>query len=102
MTMVRQNWQHYRDLYNIDRPTYRNDFALSIALGIVSGHTLEVDTMPWPLASTLPEHTIQQLDQDYYSITYNDSEGKVKTVGMRGQDFHAMGKKQLEAIIENS
>ena len=40
MQMVRDNWQHYRDLYNIDRATYRNDFALSIALGIVSGHTI--------------------------------------------------------------
>ena len=99
MTMVRENWQHYRDLYHIDRSTYRNDFALSIALNIVSGHTNSVDEIPWDLASALPDTKLEQLDDDYFSIEYQDRPGVKRTVGISGTDFHAMGKAHLEKII---
>jgi hypothetical protein len=99
MQMVRDNWQHYRDLYHIDRATYRNDFALSISLGIVSGHTLQVDNIPWNLASVLPDTKLSQLDEDYFSIEYQDQNGVPRTVGISGTDFHAMGKAHLENII---
>lgn len=99
MTMVRENWQHYRDLYHIDRATYRNDFALSIALGIVSGHTNLVDEIPWDLASVLPDTNLEQLDDDYFSIKYMSSSNVQRTVGISGTDFHAMGKAHLEKII---
>ena len=33
MQMIRNNWQHYRDLYGIHQSNYRNDYALSIAFG---------------------------------------------------------------------
>lgn len=99
MTMVRENWQHYRDLYHIDRATYRNDFALSIALGIVSGHTNTVDEIPWGLASVLPDTELEQLDDDYFSLKYKSSDNVLRTVGIAGTDFHAMGKAHLEKII---
>lgn len=102
MQMVRDNWQHYRDLYGIDKSTYRNDFALSIALGIVSGHTNHVDDISWPLMSVMPEHTVKQIDTDSYEITYKDSDQKLNTVGWCGFDFHAMGKRHLENIIASS
>ena len=35
MQMIRQNWQHYRDLYSIHQSNYRNDYALSIAMGLI-------------------------------------------------------------------
>lgn len=99
MQMVRDNWQHYRDLYHIDRATYRNDFALSIALGIVSGHTGHVDAIPWDLASALPDTEIEQLDEDYFALEYVDVDRVSRTVGVSGTDFHAMGKAHLEKII---
>ena len=102
MTMVRENWQHYRDLYQIDRPTYRNDFALSIALGIVSGHTGKVDEIPWALASMLPDTELTQLDPDYFALTYTDSGNVPRTVGISATDFHAMGKAHLEKIIASN
>ena len=102
MEMIRLNWPHYRNLYNFSGGVYRNDFALSIALGIVSGHTLQVDNIPFGLASLLPGPTLRQLDADYFEITYtNHHEQKTKTMGWAGMDFHAMGKKQLGDIIGN-
>ena len=101
MQMVRNNWQHYRDLYNIDRATYRNDFALSIALGIVSGHTMKVDEIPWALASVMPNtKLLRNLDLDSYTIEYTDSDQKLKHMSFEGLDFHAMGKKHLGDIVE--
>lgn len=99
MTMIRENWQHYRDLYQIDRSTYRNDFALSIALGIVTGQTWKVDNIPWNLTSILPDTKLSQLDDDYFSLEYTDIDNVLRTVGIGGTDFHAMGKNHLEQII---
>ena len=99
MQMIRNNWQHYRDLYGIDNSTYRNDFALSIALGIVSGHTGQVTEIPWPLLSVLPDTELVKLDDSMYQVNYNDSDNSPRWVTWQGTDFHAMGKQHLEKII---
>ena len=101
MNMVRANWRHYKDLYHITGSHYRNDYALSIALGIISGHTLQVDNIPFGLASVMPEHALTQLDIDYFEIAYTDQARKPKTLGWHGMDFHAMGKKHLGDIVAN-
>jgi len=102
MNMVRNNWDHYRDLYGISKSTYRNDFALSIALGIVSGHTGIVDEIPGPLLSVTPETVLTKDELGGYNINFADSDGKQKYISFSNVDFHAMGKKHLEAIIEAS
>jgi hypothetical protein len=102
MQMVRDNWQHYRDLYGITKSTYRNDFALSIALGIVSGHTLSVDEIPWGLASVMPNNKLTSNQTDGYDITFLDQHNKAKTIGVQGFDFHAMGKRHLGDIVAST
>ena len=101
MNMIRDNWQHYRDLYQIDKKTYRNDFALTIAVGIVSGHTGQIDQIPWPLWTAMPDTVLTSNGPDYYTINYLDNNQKPKNMGWTGMDFHAMGKKQLGAIVGN-
>ena len=102
MNMVRDNWSHYRDLYHIDRATYRNDYALSIALGIVSGHTQSVDAIPWTLMAVLPEHKIAQVEEDLYEVTYQDSHNRPKYLAFNGIDMHVMCKQHLENMIANT
>jgi len=99
MQMVREHWQHYRDLYGIQNKTYRNDFALSIALGIVSGHTWHIDSIPGGLATAMPQHRLSLLDTDHYLVEYTDQQGKNKNITWAGMDFHAMGKSHLENVI---
>ena len=101
MQMIRDNWEHYRALYGIDKKTYRNDFALSIALGIVSGHTGKVDEIPWPLLTVMPDHVLTKIEHetDSYNITYHDTDNQPKHIGWHSVDFHAMGKQHLENII---
>ena len=100
MTMIKQNWDHYRGLYGINKGTYRNDYALSIALNIVNGHTQVYPTIPWPLASVSHEHRLTQLDQDRYRVEYTQDK-KPRYITLN-HDFHAMGKGHLGAIIVNN
>jgi hypothetical protein len=101
MHMVRDNWDHYRALYKIQKNTYRNDFALSIALGIISGGTWRVDSIPWSLASILPEYDLEQIanNGETFKITHRASDGGNLYCSLNGVDFHAMGKKHLGDII---
>ena len=102
MQMVRDNWEHYRALYKIQKSTYRNDFALSIALGIISGSTWRVDSIPWSLASILPDYHLEQIanNGETFKITHRASDGGNLYCALNGVDFHAMGKKHLGDIIE--
>lgn len=101
MNMIKNNWRHYKDLYHITGANYRNDYALSIALGIVSGHTLQVNDIPFGLASVTPEHILTQLDEDFFQIEYLDNK-RPKKIAWAGTSFHAMGKKHLGDIVANS
>ena len=100
MQMIRDNWTHYRELYKNSTATYRNDHALSIALGIVNGHTLDHAGIPWALASLTPDHKLTQIDQDRYRVDFIDAENRPRWVELQ-QDFHAMGKQQLGEIVAN-
>ena len=101
MSMIRDNWTHYRQLYGNTRSTYRNDHALSIAMNIENGHTLETTDIPWKLASVTPNHTLKQLDTDRYRVEYVTPDKKSRWVEIT-QDFHAMGKSHLGEIIANN
>ena len=98
MKMVRDNWNHYRDLFAIGRSRYRNDFALSISLNIISGHTLNIDSIPYNLATIMPDHRIQKISTDHYRIDFVKDD-KNKFVTFQDMDFHAMGKGHLGDII---
>lgn len=101
MAMIRDNWTHYRNIYKNSTPTYRNDHALSIALLVVNGHTLDHASIPWRLASLTPEHKLTQLDQDRYRVDFVNTEGRPRWIELR-QDFHAMGKQQLGDIVASN
>lgn len=102
MLMVRNNWQHYRNLYGIAKSTYRNDHALSIALNTLHGHQGHWPSVPWKLASVVPEHSLEQLDTDRFRVTYQTINAKSRHVEIAGQDFHAMGKRHLGDIIAST
>ena len=101
MAMIRDNWNHYRQIYKNNLHTYRNDHALSIALLMVNGHTLDHHSIPWRLASLTPEHDLTQVDQDRYRVDFTNTQGKRCWIELR-QDFHAMGKQQLGDIVASA
>lgn len=101
MHMVRQNWRHYCDLYGVGRSAYRNDFALTIALHVLSGHTGHTNAIPWSLSTVLPDQQLSQVDLDSYRVEWQESSGARRWSMLTGKDFHAMGKGQLGAIVAN-
>jgi hypothetical protein len=101
MRMVRDNWPHYRRLYKISQATYRNDHALSIALLICDGHGLDHAAIPWNLATVMPEVKLSCLGTDQYRADFVHVENQPRWITV-AQDFHAMGKPQLEAIIASA
>jgi hypothetical protein len=101
MSMIRDNWSHYRNIYKISNATYRNDHAMSIALLVVNGHTLDHAGIPWQLASLTPEHELTQIDQDRYRVNFTNGQGQRRWIELQ-QDFHAMGKQQLGDIVANN
>jgi hypothetical protein len=101
MQMVRDNWNHYRNLYGILKPTYRNDHALSIALNIVDGHTLRIPAIPWQLATVTPDNRLTHITQDSYRVDFTTADKKTRWIQLTN-DFHAMGKQHLGAIIANN
>jgi len=102
MNMIRDNWFHYRRIYKINQTTYRNDHALSIALCLLNGHSLDIPAIPWSMASLTPQHQLQQLDKDHYRVDFVSAEQKPKWIDLQQQDFHAMGKRQLGDIVASS
>lgn len=102
MKMIHSNWTHYCRLYQTGNSVYRNDHALSIALGIVNGHTLKYPKIPWSLVSILPDHQVTQTATDCYRINYTNSQNQPRWVDLQGQDFHAMGKRHLGDIVAKS
>jgi hypothetical protein len=101
MEMIRNNWNHYLQLYQIHEETYRNDFALSIAMNIVNGHTLTDPSIPWELSTLMQETKLTQVDQDTYKIQYENNMQKSRWMILR-QDFHAMCKRDLGEIVASS
>ena len=99
MQMIRNNWQHYRDLYGIHHGNYRNDYALSIALGLVAGAEQSVHEFYGSMVNVMPELRLTWVEQDHYEVEYTNANGQLKNMSWRGMDFHAMGKKHLEAIV---
>ena len=102
MTMVRNNWQHYRQLFGNNNGSFRNDHAVTIALGIVNGHVTNHAGIPWNLASTLLEHKLTQTAPDTFRVDFQTTGGQSRWIELRNQDFHAMGKKNLGDIVASA
>lgn len=102
MQMIRANWSHYRDLYGIHQSNYRNDYALSMALGLVAGAEQSVHNVYCPMVNVMPCHGLTCVQQDHYQVEYCNTQGKLMTMSWQGMDFHAMCKKDLEVIVAAS
>lgn len=106
MKMIENNFSHYANLYGFPETPYRNDYALSIALSVVSGH-LETKNhaIPWPMINIHPEHEVKMVDDDCFEVTYKKTSGRREKLfrnKIKNQDIHIMGKSSLEKIIEAS
>jgi len=99
MRMIRDNWQHYRDLYHIDSALFRNDFALSIALPLVNGHHQPYVPGLGAMMNVLPDQRLTQQAPDQFEIDFYNNRRVLMRCVLEGTDFHAMCKQDLGAIV---
>jgi len=99
--MVEQNYQHYANLFGFDYGTFRNDFALSIALLIANGNVVPSQcAIPWPLFNADSDIPVSYKDNTWW-IDYNMLERnklRPKKICVHTQDIHVIGKSYLEKI----
>jgi hypothetical protein len=80
---VQKNYAHYKNLYRIKYPNYRNDFAFAIAM-----HQLNTGQLiPTPMAMLADKVDIVEADADGIAYQYNN---KVNYIS--GHDVHIMDK----------
>lgn len=100
VTMIRENYRHYSNLYQFPTHPFRNDFAVSIALNTVYGHIPDaVPVIPWQMANVFNDVEITTEDQTTFTLTYQ-LENKPHRLTLTGQDFHFMNKHSLEKLYE--
>lgn len=101
LTMVKQNYLHYANLYSFRTAPFRNDFAVSIALNTIYGHIPDaIPTIPWRMANVFSDVELSTVDQVTFNLSYNVDD-KPRIVSMTGQDFHFMNKRSLAKIYES-
>lgn len=101
---IKENWNYYRSLYNMDTATFRNDFAFSIAIHIMNG-LKDID-----FAKSLPGKMYYALDRDVL-VDIKDSKiqllvekknyhGEYTLLKTEGLDVHVMNKFSLTRYID--
>lgn len=94
MREIRENYLYYSHLFNFRASPYRNDFALSIALQILSGYNDKSNHFHFPLASVTTTADITSIDGDRVVIDYEYAD-KIYSTRTEGLDLHVMNKKSL-------
>ena len=80
---VQEYYSHYRNLYRIRYPNYRNDYAFAIAL-----HQLNLGSRI-PIPMTMLSSTVDVIDSDEDGIVFKYNDNINFTTG---QDVHVMDK----------
>lgn len=97
--MIQNNYYHYQELHGFLKPTYRNDYALTLAHRIVYGHMhIEEHNIPWRLLH-VPTNVkiVRESDTEYVLIFKTESGNKYITI--KDLDFHVLSKQNFMELI---
>ena len=103
--MIKRDWKHYGDLYKFRSDTFRNDWAFSIALGLLGGHLESTrSSIPWPLVTATTDVDVRSGErEDMFVLSYvTYLQQKAVIQNVKGLDIHVMNKQSMEAICAGS
>ena len=102
--MIKSNWRHYGDLYKFRSDTFRNDWAFSMALGLLGGHVESSKcSIPWPLVSATTDVDVRSGErEDTFVLSYITPQQKAVIQNVKGLDMHIMNKDAMEKICAGS
>lgn len=102
---IKNNWQYYKFLHQIDSPNFRNDYAFSIAIHMMNGltHGDFAKQLPGKLYYTIDkDFLIKKKDRDFYFLVQeNNSQENYMPLKVSNLDLHIMNKYSLLRIAEN-
>jgi hypothetical protein len=101
---IKNNWMYFRTLYSIAAPTFRNDFAFSIAIHIMNGKTngeFAVD-LPGKMIFASDKDVLVNTDGDKmkFLVEKKNRLGEYNLVKTTGLDVHVMNKFSLNRFID--
>ena len=101
---VKDNYTHYKSLYQIINPLYRNDFAFSIAAHIINGFTedLKIAELPGKKYFITDRDILDSINNDTMTILVEKQNhvGEYTGVKTNKQNVHIMNKISLERVID--
>ena len=99
---VQHNYQHYADLHRFLPYTYRNDYALTIALRTVNGHVApSEDFINGRLIHAGEQLKVERIDDTTYNISSDITiNGRIKRqyIKLKDFDFHMLDKSNFMEI----
>ena len=106
--MIQKNFEHYANIHGFISSTYRNDYALTLALRIVNGHILpQENIIPWSLMHVGKNTQIHKNSNDFldteFTVMYDNwQRGKIKKeyITIKDMDFHVMVKEDFMKLIK--
>lgn len=107
LEMVQKNFEHYANIHSFISATYRNDYALTLALRIANGHTiLPGDFIPWNLVhvgkdTAIYKNSPDELCTEFTVLVDRWNRGKTKTeyITIKDTDFHLINKDMIEGVF---
>jgi hypothetical protein len=108
LKMIQDNFEHYANIHGFISTTFRNDYALTLALRLVNGHILQQDNIiPWSLMhvgknTPISKNSNEFLDTEFTIMYDNWQRGKIRKeyITIKDMDFHVMVKEDFMELIK--
>jgi hypothetical protein len=101
---IKSNWLYFRNLYSIDHPVFRNDFAFSIAIHIMNGKTNGEFAIELPgiMSYSIDKDVLVDIvdDKIHMLIEKQNHPGEYILSKTQGIDLHIMNKLSLSRFID--
>lgn len=105
---IRQNWWYYKLIYGFSKSMYRNDFAFSIAIHILSNfmESDSVKSLPTPtIVTAIDRDSLLEVEKDSVKMMFYSQQNQgPNLVRLRNTNVHVMNKfsisQQYEKIME--
>jgi hypothetical protein len=102
---IKDNYLHYRSIYQFSTTVFRNDFAFSIAIHIINGYQIGnfVGTLPGKKFYSIDKDVLHSIKDDEITLLVEKPNrlGEYLSVKLKGSNVHVMNKFSLERVIDN-
>jgi hypothetical protein len=101
---VQTYWTHYRQIYRLETPVYRNDHIFSIAIHIMNGFKQGTfaNKMPGRMFYITDKDILHKLEGDEFTLLLEKQNmlGQYTLANFKGKSLHVMNKFSLAEVID--